>query len=585
MKNDLKNSFTIKKVEESFLRGKFLSLIIFAVIIGTLSSIGNYLFKLSIKFFQIHVFKKGEFFFESMGVPHLKVVLPAIGGVLLIPLIYFFKDEVWGYGFGKFLEKVNLKGGILRARLIIPKMLAAAITIGTGGSAGPESPIAQIGGAIGSVIGRITKVPTERLITYVACGAAGGIAATFNAPITGVFFALEIVLLGNFELLNFVPVVISSAMATAFTRIFFVREEALVLPTLHMVSIYEVFFYMVTGILCGLISPYFVRLFFGIRDLFDRITIPKMMKPALGGLIVGVMGYFFPQILGMKYEFMNKIFTGSPAITVLFMVFILKILATSITLGSGATGGVFAPILFIGAAMGGFMGKLFSIAFPHVTGDVGIYALTGMGAFISGAIHAPMTGIFLAYELSKNYQASIPIMFACVLAAYTAKLLGGEALDTADLSRRGIKLYEGREVNILRSIFVKDVMTSEYEPLREDMSLREVLEKIRESKHAYFPVFSLENEFIGIISLRDVREVLLLEEDLTSIIIARDIVNENIIVTYPDETLLDVLDKFSLKEIDEMPVVERSNPKNLLGMVRQRDVISAYNNAILSKSY
>ncbi len=574
-----------KLIKEGVLRGKFLSLIFFAVLIGTLSSIGNHIFKLTIKLFELYVFERGTRFFEMMGIPYFKIVLPAMGGILLMPLIYWFGDEVWGYGFSKFLEKVNLKGGILRARLIFPKMLAAAITIGTGGSAGPESPVAQIGGSIGSFIGRITKVPTERLITYVACGAAGGIAATFNAPITGVFFALEIVLLGNFELLNFVPVVISSAMATAFTRIFFIREEPLKLPPLHMVSLYEVFLYILTGIACGLISPYFVRFFFWTRDKFESAKLPSLIKPAIGGLIVGSMGYLFPQILGTKYEFMNEVFLGNPTIYILFMVFLFKILATSITLGSGATGGVFAPILFIGATMGGFMGKLFHIIFPRITGDVGIYALTGMGAFLSGSIHAPMTGIFLAYELSKNYQASIPIMFSCVVAAYTAKLLGGEALDTVDLSRRGIKLHEGREVNILRSIMVKDIMTSEYEPLREDMSLKEVLEKIRESRHSYFPVFSLSGDFIGIISLRDMREVLLLEEDLTEIIIARDIVNEDIIVTYPDDTLLDLLDKFGMKEIDEIPVVDRRNPKKFLGMVRERDAIAAYNNAILGRSY
>lgn len=231
------------------------------------------------------------------------------------------------------------------------------------------------------------------------------------------------------------------------------------------------------------------------------------------------------------------------------------------------------------------MGKLLSLLFPKIIGDVGIYALTGMGAFLSGTTHAPMTAIFLTFELSRNYQASIPIMFACVVATYTAKLLGGEALDTADLSRRGINLHEGREVNILRSIMVKDVMTRDYEPLREDMRLREVLERIRESRHAYFPVFDIHGGFVGIISLRDIREVLLLEEDLTDIIIARDIVNEDIIVAHPDDTLLDVLEKFGMKEIEELPVVDRKDRKKFLGMVRERDVISAYNNAILGVGY
>ncbi len=576
---------TLKSLKEKLFFGRFLSLVFFAVLIGILSSIGNYLFKLSIRFFEVYVFHRGENFFKLIGIPHLVFILPAIGGLLLIPPIYFFGDEVWGYGFGRFLEKVNLRGGMLKVKLIFPKMIAAAITIGTGGSAGPESPIAQIGGAIGSFIGQITRVPTNRVITYVACGAAGGIAATFNAPLAGVFFALEIILLGNFELLNFVPVVISSAMATAFTRVFFVKEEVLKIPSLHMGSIYEVMFYILLGVLCGAISPYFVRLFFYIKDKFEELSLPHLMKPFTGGLIVGGMGIFLPQIFGTRYEFMNEVFLGTPSATILFLVSILKMLATSITLGSGATGGIFAPILFIGTSIGGFVGKVLSMAFPGITGDVGIYALTGMGAFLSGTVHAPMTGIFLTFELSKNYQASIPIMFACVVATYTAKLLGGEALDTADLSRRGINLHEGREVSILRSILVKDVMTDEFEPLREDMSLKEVLERVRESRYAYFPVYDRNNEFEGIISLRDLREVLLLEEDLTNIIIAKDIVNEDIIVAYPDETLLDVLEKFSMKEIEEIPVVSRDNKKKLLGMVRERDVIAAYNNAILGRTY
>ncbi len=560
---------------------------IVAIAIGILGGLGNFLFREAILFFHHFVFLT---LYRLLGVAGggwhrvLISLIPMVGGLLLIPLALLFgREEVYGYGFPNFLKVVALKGAIFKLKNLFIEGLAASITLGIGGSAGQEGPIAVIGGTIGSWIGQILKVSTRQMKVLVASGVAAGIAATFNAPIAGVFFAFEIVMLGNYELTNFAPVVIASALGTVTTHVLLGRQPAFVIPPYHLTSIWEIPLYVLLGFISAIFGVYFIRLFYFTKDVFDRLTVPPLLKPALGGLLVGIIGICFPQVFGNGYEFAQIALFGQMSGMLLLGLFVFKMLATSITLGSGGAGGVFAPLIYIGVMMGGTFGGLAHALLPGLTASPQVYALVGMGAFLAAATHAPLTGLFLLFELTGDYQVIIPGMIACIIGSVTAHVLQPDSIDTLELTRQGINLHQGRDINVLKAIPVKEVMIKEMEPLPEDMPLREVLTKAKESIQSYFPVISRNGDLMGVISLRDIRP-LLMEEDLMNLIIAKDIVDEDYIYLTPDDTLDTAMKKFALKDLGQLPVVDAKNKKKILGMLKRTDVINAYNNAILKSS-
>jgi len=510
-------------------------------------------------------------------------LIPMVGGLLLIPLALLFrKEEVYGYGFPEFLKTVALKGGIFKLRNLFIKGLAASITLGIGGSAGQEGPIAAIGGTIGSWVGQLLKVSTRQMKVLVACGVAAGIAATFNAPIAGVFFAFEIVMLGNYELSNFAPVVIASALGTVITRVLLGTEAAFTIPSYHVASFWEIPLYIILGVLSAIFGVYFIRLFYYIKDIFTKITFPSYMKPALGGLLVGIIGIGFPQVFGNGYDFAQQALFGEMSWKLLLGLFIFKMIATSITLGSGGAGGVFAPLIYIGVMMGGLYGYLVHTLFPTFTAPTQVYALVGMGSFLAAVTHAPLTGLFLLFELSGDYQVIIPGMIACIIGTVVAHILQPDSIDTVELTRQGINLEQGRDINVLRNIPVREVMIKEMEPIPEDLPLRQILMRAKESVQSYFPVISREGKLLGVMSLRDIRP-LLMEEELMNLIIAKDIVDENYLYLTPEDNLDTAMKRFAQKDLGQLPVVDPQNPKKLIGMLKRTDVINAYNNAILKR--
>ncbi len=584
LKDELSPHLTFLSV---FRRGEYGFLLLVAIVIGILGGLGNFLFHEGIKFFHFFVFNT---LYQWLGVSQggwhriLISIIPMVGGLLLIPLALIFgSSEVYGYGFPNFLKGVALQGAIFKLRNLFVKGLAASITLGIGGSAGQEGPIAEIGGTIGSWIGQVLKMSTREMKVLVASGVAAGIAATFNAPIAGVFFAFEIVMLGNYELTNFAPVVIASALGTVTTHVLLGRQPAFVIPPYHLSSLWEIPLYVLLGFVSAFSGIYFIRFFYFTRDVFAKLPVPSHLKPALGGLLVGIIGIWFPQVFGNGYEFAQRALFGEMGWTLLLGLFIFKMVATSITLGSGGAGGVFAPLIYIGVMMGGVYGYLAHSLLHGLTASPQVYALVGMGAFLSAATHAPLTGLFLLFELTGDYQVIIPGMIACIIGSVTAYVLQPDSIDTLDLSRQGINLHQGRDINVLRGIPVKEVMIKEMEPISEDLPLREVLSKAKESVQSYFPVLSRDGKLKGVISLRDIRP-LLMEEDLMNLIIAKDIVDEDYIYLTPEDTLDAAMKKFALKDLGQLPVVDAKDPKKLLGMLKRTDVINAYNNAILKRT-
>jgi len=508
--------------------------------------------------------------------------VPAIGGSVVGPLIFFLAREAKGHGVPEVMEAVAMRSGVIRKRVVIVKSLASAICIGSGGAVGREGPIVQIGSAIGSTFGQILRVSGNRLRNLVGCGAAAGIAATFNAPIAGAIFALEVIL-GEFEMGTFGPIVLASVMATVVSRAFLGNYPAFTIPEYKLVSVWEIPAYLIMGLLAGLVAVLFTTSLYKAEDLWDDLRIPEYAKPALGGLAIGCLSLFFPQILGVGYESITTALLGQLSWLLVLTLVFAKIAATSLSIGSGGSGGIFAPSLFIGAMMGGAFGHVVHSLFPSVTASSGAYSLVGMGAIVAGATHAPITAILILFELTDDYRIILPLMMTCIISAVTASQLKRESIYTMKLVRRGIDVRAGREVSILKSLPVRDFMVRNVAFVPEIMTLSSLLQFIKESASSYFPVVNSEEELVGIISLRDIRPILL-EENLMGLVIAKDIMNEDVITLTPEENLFDAMGKFGIKDIGQLPVVDKDNPKKVVGMLKRTDVIVAYNNAVVRRS-
>jgi len=557
---------------------------VLAVVVGLAGGFGAVGFRYLIDFFQNLAYGSSE---ELLNVVlelswYLKVWVPAAGGLVVGPLVYFFAREAKGHGVPEVMEAVALKGGVIRKRVVFVKTLASAISISTGGSVGREGPIVQIGSAIGSTLGQMLKVSQDRMRALVGCGAAAGIAATFNAPIAGSMFALEVVL-GEFGLATFSPIVISSVVATAVSRAFLGDIPAFIVPAYELVSVWEFPMYLILGILCAVVGVTFTKILYRVEDLFDGFKFPEYLKAIVGGMILGGGGLFFPEILGVGYGAIDLALMQKLAWWLLLVLIVVKILATSITIGSGGSGGIFAPSLFLGAMAGGFFGTVVHQLFPTVTASPGAYSIVGMGAVVSATTHGPLAAILILFEMTGNYKIILPLMLSCIVATIFAGQLMKDSIYTLKLARRGIDIREGKEVNILKSMFVRDVMNRDVETITEGSAWVEMTTKISKSKFNSFPVLNSENKLSGILSFNDYHEAIF-DEDLKHLVVAKDLASENVLTVSVDDDLYTALVKISRKDFSTMPVVSPDDPAELVGIVTRRDIIGAYEKAVLKKS-
>jgi CIC family chloride channel protein len=511
----------------------------------------------------------------------LKILLPAAGGLIVGPLIYFGAREAKGHGVPEVMEAVALKGGRIRARVALVKILASGISIGSGGSVGREGPIVQIGSSIGSTLAQILRAPTFRQRTFVGCGAAAGIAATFNAPIAGALFAAEVIL-GDFGIATFSPVVLSSVTATAISRHYFGDFPAFIIPSYSVVSLWEFLFYPVLGVVAGLIAVLFTVTLYKIEDGFEALKFPEYLKPALGGLLLGVMLIKLPHVFGVGYGAINlSLKNQMPALILLSLVFV-KILATSVTIGSGGSGGIFAPSLFIGAMTGGFFGWGVHTLFPQITANPGAYALVAMGAVVAGTTHAPITAILIIFEMTATYKIILPLMFACIISTLVASSIKSGSIYTIKLARRGVELSQGWEQSILQTIKVRDIMRDHVITVQEGTLLGEVIEILKTRDVSYLHVVNDSDELTGVISFRDIRSALQ-EETLKNLVIARDVASVDIVTIHPTDSLLLAFQEMGSRGISQLPVVREDDGNKLVGTVSQRDVMAAYDKAILKR--
>ncbi len=557
-------------------------MIIIAIIIGILAGFGAIAIRALIKEISILSYGSGDNFLRNvMNTPwYLKILVPVFGGLIVGPIIYFVAPEAKGHGVPEVMESILLKGGMIRARVAIVKAIASAISIGTGGSVGREGPIVQIGASLGSTVGQFFRISSKRLKTLVGCGAAAGIAAAFNAPIAGALFAVEIILM-DFAVAQFSPIVISSVMATVISHAFQGDFAAFLVPKYTLTSPYEIIFYFGLGAVSGLVSFLFIKVLYTSEDFFDnRFNIPPYLKPAVGGVGVGLIAIFLPQVMGVGYDSINEAIRGNMIWYIAFILVFAKILATAITLGSGGSGGIFAPSLFMGAMLGYFFGGFIHYLFPTITATPGAYALVAMGGLVAGTTRAPITAIIIVFELTSDYRIILPVMITCIISTIISSKLSRESIYTLKLLLRNISLKEGTELNVMESIFVKDVYNDNFNSINVTDNFSQVVNKVIRGKDPEFPVVTRDNKIVGMISIYDIKDHLYERDSLQNLLIASDISNNYFDVVTPTDNCQTALDKMRKYDFEGLPVVESGDLKNVIGMVWRKDIQYAYQKEI-----
>ena len=559
-------------------------MVIVAVIIGLTGGFGAVAIQWLIKLFQ-------KLFWGDWAVTvayldtvpaYWKIAVPVIGSAIVGVVVYYFSREAKGHGVPEVMEAIALRDGKIRPRVVLAKLFASSVYIGAGGSVGREGPVIQIGSSIGSAVGQLLRVNPQRTKTFVACGAASGIAAAFNAPVAGALFSVEIIL-GDFGVAQFSPIVISSVLATVVSRHFLGDFPAFEVPKYHLVSPVELIPYALLGVLAGLVALLFTRTLYKLEDFFDDLKINGVLKTMAGGLLLGVMGAFVPYIFGVGYDTMNAALLGQLSwLTMLLLVF-AKIFATSLSLGSGGSGGVFAPSLFLGTMTGGFFGALVHMVIPEYSASSGAYSLVGMGAVVAGATHAPITAILIIFEMTNDYKIILPLMISSIIATVFTTKMSKESIYTLKLIRRGIDLFAGRDVNLLRQHTVRGILRRDSNWVRNTTPLPALLETMLGGKHEEYFVVDENDALQGVITLQMAKEFIEDRDLMPELILASDLMRTEVQCLQPDDNLDLVMHLFGRVDSRQLPVVENEETRRLLGRVRAKDVIDMYNKEIFKK--
>ncbi|MCD6249771.1 MAG: chloride channel protein [candidate division Zixibacteria bacterium] len=566
---------TLRRVHADVRRTEHIYMVLVALVIGLLGGLCAVGFRELIHFGQLASWGYTEnLVYHIQHLPWWwKIGIPTFGGLCVGLITYYFAREAKGHGVPEVIEAVTLHGGRIRFRVVIAKMIASGICIATGGSVGREGPIVQIGSSLGSTIGQWLGIDERRLQTLVGCGAAAGIAATFNAPVAGALFAVEIIL-GDFGVAQFSPIVISSVSATVVSQHFLGDFPAFNVPGYSLVSPFELFAYVGLGLIAGVIAVAFIKSLYGLEDFFDGIPLYPPLKTTIGGIIIGLIAMAFPQVLGVGYETINQALSGNMVFWLLLIMIAMKIFAVSITIGSGGSGGIFAPSLFIGAMTGGVVGTMVNNFWPGAVASPGAYALVGMAAIVAAATHAPITAILIVFELTNDYKIILPLMITCIIATIIATRLQKESIYTLKLLRRGLDIHKGRSIDVLQNHKVSDIMRTEFTTIQIDAPLMSIISRFVDQPGNSVFVLDRSQHLRGLITLDEVRPIIDNTQSLKSLLIAKDLmIEQGFPVFHPDDSLADVMKRLS-GHVHEAPVVRNGG---IVGSIWPDDLIARYN--------
>lgn len=510
-----------------------------------------------------------------------RVAIPAIGGLLVAPIVYRWAAEARGHGVPEVIEAVAVHAGNIRPRVAVAKSVGSAITIGTGGSVGREGPVVQTGAALGSLLAQLLELPREQRRNLVGCGAAAGIAATFNAPIAAAFFAFEVIL-GNFAIATFGPIVLASVVATAVSRAHFGAAPAFTVPEYELTSWWELTSYAGLGLLCGALGCAFTWTLYRLEDVFEGSHLPKLLRPAAAGLLLGIAIVALPELYGSGFESIEAVLHGRETWAVALVLVAAKLLAASLTLASGGSGGVFSPSLFVGAVAGYAAGHAVGLVAPFPTGPPGAYALVGMGAVLGGATHAPITSMLMLFELTGDYNIILPVMLATTASTFTARGLMRGSIYTVKLQRKGIHVRAGREEAVMTGYCVRDVMRPEVPAVELDAPFPEVMAKFLSAPITELYVVDERQRLLGTISLHDIKE-LIGDRSLDPLLVAHDLMVPRPHAVLADDTLAESTRRFAETGVESLPVIADPHTRRLIGVVTERDLFDLYDREVLRR--
>ncbi|MDE1889691.1 MAG: chloride channel protein [Planctomycetota bacterium] len=509
-------------------------------------------------------------------------LVPVIGGLVVGLISHFFIGKERYQGIAGIMESVALGGGRLPYRKIPVKTVAAAVSIGSGASVGPADPSVQIGAYLGSMFGQLLRLSDERIRALVASGVAGGIAAAFNAPITGIFFALEIII-GELNVNAFGLVALSSVISSVFTQAVSGHQPAFHIPAYTFNSVWELPLYFGLGVLSGLSAAFYIRLHHFTRGIFDKWNAPRWFKPVVAGLTVSLVGIYLPQVLGTGYATIGNILDGKPfSVTLLLSLALSRLILTPICISSGFHGGVFAPALFSGASLGGAYGLVAKQVFPSLNISPPAFAMVGMAAVLAGTIHAPITSFILLFEMTHDYRIILPLMAAVNVSLFLSWHLQHDSVYTLGLTRKGIRLQRGRDVDVLETITVNEVMETEIVTLRESDSLSLATDLFTRKRYHGLPVLNDVGGLTGIITVQDIDRA---QGDNSSMVrTVGEVCTRELLLAYPDETIGAALRRIGVRNVGQLPVVARNNLCRLVGLLRNTDIARAYDLAVTRRA-
>lgn len=570
-------------------RVQYVLLMSFSVAIGMAAAGGAFLFRWMIETFQ-HLFWSGGYSFLDMAANSawwLVLFLPCLGGLVAGVIITRWAPEAKGPGVPEVIKSLAVRGGVIRHRITFLKALVTSLLIGCGASVGREGPIVQIGASLGSSAARIFRLDPSMLPVCVASGAAAGISATFNAPLTGTLFAIEILLLDT-EMSYVSHIIVASVTASALSKFFWGDFPTFDAPKFIFNNFEELFIFFLLGILAGLVSILFVKMISLSEQTFDRIPIPEWVKPGLGGLILGALGLKIPAVLGVGYEAVNMGLTGVLPLDMAILLLGAKLVATSLCIGSGMSGGIFAPSLVLGAALGISVSSTINMYFPELALTHGQYALVGMGTVVAGTTLAPITAVLTVFELTYSYKIILPMMVGCITSALVVRILNGYSVYEAKLLRQGVNILRGHDESVMVNIPLKDVMETEFDYLHTHDSLKTAADMVLNSEFPHFPVLDSEDKLAGILTLRDMRAFLKNAQDLKGGAEIVDTLMVRTTVSLPvDSNLKEAILKFERTGVSFLPLTSKDG--SVAGIIKSKDAMKIfrekrYKNKIISTS-
>ncbi|MFW9848641.1 MAG: chloride channel protein [Candidatus Thorarchaeota archaeon] len=562
-----------------------------AGIVGIVSGFTAVLFRWLIQGISL-IFVVVPYFLGPIG----WILTPILGAFVVAAIVVRYAPEAKGHGVPEVMVAYTHEEGIIRPRIPLLKSLASAICIGSGGSCGREGPIAQIGAGAGSSLAKYMKLGKRETKALLVCGLSSGIAATFNAPLGGTLFGIEIVA-GGIVGFSIIPVILSSVVATAISTAILGTQVSFQAPAFILNNPLELIFYLIMGVLFGLISVGWIRGFYSIEDLFERIRVSPYLLPAIGGLVTGLLAYvtffsestfgyngvfgssepYYPAIMGVGYSFIDATLLSLTVLPALLVFGIFKFLATSSTLGSGGSGGVFAPTLFTGAAFGGAFGLACSLIFPTIVTFPMAFALVGMAALFAGIGRAPITCIVILMEMTSSYSMILPLMLATSASYLVSSIIEEDSIYTMKPSRKGINVKQASHIGVLKIIPLEEIMTTHPTVLKTTMTQEEVLHIVDQTHHTKFPVVDAEDNIVGTLITEDLFHDLDPEgpQPVVGVLMDRDFLHLS-----PGCAMDSVLHAMIEKDQGHAVVVDPMNPKKMIGFVTKADVLKAYELAI-----